>query len=41
VGTGIVEETVVPVKDFKVKIDGQKIPIWEAPIKSKNSDFIS
>jgi hypothetical protein len=38
VGVGIVEKTVVPVKDFQLEINGKKIPIWEAPIQSKNID---
>jgi len=38
VGVGIVEKTVVPVKDFAIEINGEKVPIWEAPLKSKNID---
>lgn len=36
VGMGIVEKTVVPVKDFHIEINEEKVPIWEAPLKSKN-----
>ncbi len=38
VGVGIVEKTVVPVKDFQIEINGEKVPIWEALLKSKNID---
>lgn len=34
VGVGVVEETVVPVKEFTVDVEGQKIPILEAPLKA-------
>jgi hypothetical protein len=37
VGVGIVTEEAVPVKDFKVEVNGQVIPILEAPnIKAPN-----
>lgn len=32
VGVGIVKETVVPVRDFKVRLDGKEMPILEAPL---------
>ncbi|MBF2057775.1 MAG: DUF262 domain-containing protein [Cyanobacterium sp. T60_A2020_053] len=38
VGVGITEKTVVPVKDFYIEINGEKVPIGEAPIQSKNID---
>ncbi|MBL1211419.1 DUF262 domain-containing HNH endonuclease family protein [Geminocystis sp. GBBB08] len=38
VGSGIVEKTVVPVNDFYIEINGEKVPIWKAPIQSKNID---
>jgi hypothetical protein len=36
VGVGTVNETVVPVKDFQVTVDGTEIPILQAPKKAKN-----
>lgn len=32
VGVGIVKENAVPVKDFKVQLDGQEVPILNAPL---------
>jgi uncharacterized protein with ParB-like and HNH nuclease domain/predicted transport protein len=32
VGVGIVKETVRPVTEFEVEVDGQKVPILEAPL---------
>jgi hypothetical protein len=36
VGVGTVNETVVPVKDLQVTVDGTEIPILQAPKKAKN-----
>ncbi|MHB8967101.1 MAG: endonuclease NucS domain-containing protein [Thermoleophilia bacterium] len=36
VGVGFVTETVVPVNEFKVEIDGKVIPILSAPINAPN-----
>ena len=36
VGVGIVQEPSVPVKEFKVVVDGQQIPILDAPLVAKN-----
>jgi hypothetical protein len=34
VGVGVVEEEVVPVKDFTVTVDGESVPILDAPTKA-------
>jgi hypothetical protein len=34
VGVGVVKEAAVPVKEFKVNIDGNEIPILEAPLQA-------
>jgi hypothetical protein len=36
VGVGIVKDTAVPVKDFKVLVNGQKVPILDLPIFAPN-----
>ncbi len=36
VGVGIVKEPAVPVKDFKVIVDGREIPILNAPVDAPN-----
>ncbi len=36
VGVGIVKETVVPVNDFEVIVEGTKIPVLKAPLKAPN-----
>lgn len=38
VGVGIVEKTVVPVKDFFIETNGEKVPIWQVALKSNNVD---
>jgi len=35
-GVGTVQDAVVRVMDFKVKVDGQEVPILEAPLKAPN-----
>lgn len=35
---GIVEKTVVPVKDFFIETNGEKVPIWQVALKSNNVD---
>jgi hypothetical protein len=41
VGVGSVEETVVPMSDFKVEVDGQLISILKAPLKATNMNSSS
>jgi len=36
VGVGMVKESIVPVKDFYVTVEGQDIPILDAPVKAPN-----
>lgn len=36
VGVGIVKEPAVPVKDFKVNVDGREVPVLDAPIEAPN-----
>ena len=36
VGVGIIRESVVPVKNFKVELDGQEVPILDVPLSAKN-----
>lgn len=38
VGVGTVRESAIPVKDFKVSINGNEIPILEAPLEAPNMD---
>jgi hypothetical protein len=38
VGVGTVKESALPIRDFKVGIDGQEIPILEAPLEAPKMD---
>lgn len=38
VGVGIVEDKVVPIKDFQILIDGEEVPILNAPLAAPHMD---
>lgn len=38
VGVGVVKDTVVPIKDFKVSLEGQEVPILEVPLTAPKMD---
>lgn len=38
VGVGLVKDTAVPVRDFKVLLNGQEVPILKAPLIARNMD---
>jgi hypothetical protein len=38
VGVGIVKEVAVPVRDFRVDVDGQRFPLLDAPLAARRMD---